>query len=215
MKIFILFCLLLPIFLFCDSNNAYKVTIGEDVTYSTFSTAIVDSLIMHVYKNEAEVQMSYLDRDGKSYKFTYQDSVKNINLSAIKDGENIFVKGNSGDSIIDKIVKIDDKPWKQPMSYSLSEFALSVKKKIEFWIIRIDKLKVVKMQAEKSEPEEITINGKKYHSTKIKISAAGVRSKFWHGHYWFRYSDGFFLRYESLNGLPGSTKTVIEFQKKV
>lgn len=211
-KVF-LFILLLPIFLFCDSTNEYKITIGEEVYYSTFSTSISDSLILYVYKHEAEEQINYYNLDGTTYKFTYKDSIQDINWSVTKDGDNIILKGNSGEKIIDKIVKIDEEPWKQSMSYSLSEFALGNKEKIEFWIIRLDKFKGEKMQAEKSDTEDITINDKLYHTVKIKISAVGARSMFWHGHYWFGVSDGLFLRYEGLNGLPGSTKTIIELQK--
>jgi len=214
MKKVFLFVLLLPILLFSEITNDYKIAIGEDIYYSSFSTATTDSLILYIYRHEAEEQINYYNLDGTTQKFTYKDSINNIDLSAIKDGKSITVIGNAADNIIDKTVKIDEKPWKQSMSYSLSEFALGESEKIEFWIIRMDKFKGVKMQAVKDNIEDITINGKLFHTVKVKISSAGVLSKLWHGYYWYQVSDGLFLRYEGLNGLPGSTKTIIEILEK-
>ncbi|MDA3813594.1 MAG: hypothetical protein PF570_05000 [Candidatus Cloacimonetes bacterium] len=214
MKKVLLLIWLLPILLFSEITNDYKIAIGEDIYYSSFSSATTDSLILYIYRHEAEEQINYYNLDGTTQKFTYKDSINNIDLSAIKDSENVILKGIFGDKVIDAIVELDESPWKQSMSYSLSEFALSGEDKIKYWIIRLDKFKSEKMQAEKTGSEDIIINSKLYHTIKVKISAVGLRSKFWSGHYWFRDSDGLFLRYEALNGLPGSTKTVIEILEK-
>ena len=212
-KILLIF-LFLPILLLSETTNHYKISIGDDINYSSFSSTISDSLTLYIFRQEAEEQINYYDLDGITNKFTQRDSVNNIELTAIKDGKNIILKGISGEKIIDTIIKIDESPWKQSMSYSLSEFALGDKEKIEYWIIRLDKLKGEKMQAEKAGTEYITIKDKSYHALKVNISAAGLRSKFWSGHYWFRVSDGLFLKYEGWNGLPGSTKTIIELIEK-
>jgi len=214
MKKALLLFLFLPILLFSETTNNYKIAIGEDIYYSSFSIAKTDSLILYIYRHEAEEQINYYNQNGTTQKFTHKDSTNNIDLIAIKDGKKIILKGISCENIIDTVIKIDESPWKQSMSYSLSEFALSGEEKIEYWIIRLDKFKGEKMQAEKAGTENITIKDKSYLAVKVKISAAGLRSKFWSGHYWFRVSDGLFLKYEGWNGLPGSTKTTIEFLEK-
>ena len=214
MKKFLLFFLFLPILLFSETTNNYKIAIGEDIYYSSFSIAKTDSLILYTYRHEAEEQINYYNQNGTTQKFTHKNSANNVDLIAIKDGRNIILKGTSGEKIIDTVIKLDEKTWKQSMSYSLSGFAFGDKEKIEYWIVRLDKFKGEKMQAEKADAEEITVSGKQYHAIKVKISAAGLRSKFWAGHYWFRISDGLFLKYEGWNGLPGSTKTIIELIEK-
>ncbi|MDP8202619.1 MAG: hypothetical protein P9M11_10840 [Candidatus Tenebribacter burtonii] len=213
-KVLLLLFLFLSVLLFCKTTNNYKIAIGEDVYYSTFSTDTTDSPILYIYRHEVEEQINYYNLDGVTQKYTHKDSTRNIDLTAIKYGKNIILKGSFEQKVIDTIVKLDDAPWKQSMSYSLSEFALGDEEKIEYWIVRLDKFKGQKMQAEKTGIEEITIAGKQYNALKVKISATGLRSKFWSGHYWFRSSDGLFLRYEGLNGLPGSIKTIIEFNEK-
>lgn len=214
MKKYLLILLLFPILIFGEVTNNYKIAIGEDIYYSSFSIATTDSLILYIYRHELEEQINYYNIDGITQKFTYKNSVNNIVFSAAIDGENIILKGKSDRKDIDKIIKIDESPWKQSMSYSLSEFALGDNEKIEYWIVRLDEFKGEKMQAEKDGTDRITINGNEYDAVKVKISATGLRSAFWHGYYWYRASDGLFLKYEGLNGLPGSTKTIIEFLEK-
>jgi len=214
MKTVLLFLLFLPILLFSETTNNYKIAIGEDIYYSSFSIAKTDSIILYIYRHEAEEQINYYNQNGITQKFTYKDSVNNVDLIAIKDGRNIILKGTSGEKIIDTVIKIDERSWKQSMSYSLSGFAFGDKEKIEYWIVRLDKFKGEKMQAEKAGNEDITIKDKEYQAVKVIIKAAGLRSKFWSGHYWFRVSDGLFIKYEGWNGLPGSTKTIIELLEK-
>ncbi|MEA2097327.1 MAG: hypothetical protein U9P73_11645 [Candidatus Cloacimonadota bacterium] len=214
MKKVLLIILFLPILLFSETTNNYKIAIGEDIYYSSFSIAKTDSLILYIYRHEAEEQINYYNQNGTTQKFTHKDTTRNIDLTAIKDGRKIILQGTSGKKVIDTLIKIDENPWKQSMSYSLSEFALGNEEKIEYWIVRLDKFKGEKMQAEKAGNEDITIKDKEYHAVKIIIRAAGLRSKFWSGHYWFRISDGLFLKYEGWNGLPGSTKTIIELIEK-
>ncbi len=214
MKKYFLLFLLFPILIFSEVTYDYKIEIGEDVYYSSFSTSKTDSLILYIYRHEVEEQINYYNPDGTTNKFTHIDSTKNIDLIAIRSGNNVILKGTFEGKNIDEVIKLDKAPWKQSMSYSLSEFALGDKDKIEYWIIRLDKFKGEKMQAEKADAGDITINGKLYHAIKVKISAAGLRSKFWSGHYWFRSSDGLFLKYDGWNGLPGSTKTIIELLEK-
>ncbi len=214
MKKYIIFILFLPTLLFSEATNYYEIAIGEDVYYSSFSTTTTDSLILYIYRHEVEEQINYYNFDGITQKFTHKDSTRSIDLIAIKDGRNVILKGISEEKNIDTIIKLDESPWKQSMSYSLSDFALGNIEKIEYWIIRLDKFKGEKMQAEKAGTEVITIQSTQYNTVKVKISASGLRSKFWSGNYWFRASDGLFLKYEGWNGLPGSTKTIIEFIEK-
>ena len=214
MKKIFLIILLFPILVFGETKNSYKISNGEDVNYSTFSVSETDSQILYIYNHETEEQINYYDQNGITQKFTHKDSLNNIDYSVIKYGNKIKLNGNSGDKNIDKTIKIDDNPWKQSMSYSLSEFALGKEEKITFWIVRLDKLKGAKIQAEKSQIEDIEINDKQYSAVKVKISTTGLLSNFWHGYYWFRSSDGLFLKYEGLNGLPGASKTIIEFVEK-
>ncbi|MDP8267614.1 MAG: hypothetical protein P9L97_02685 [Candidatus Tenebribacter davisii] len=214
MKKVLTFILLLPIFLYCEVTHEYKISSGDEIYYSSFSIDNRDSEIRYIYQHGPEEQVNYYTLDGTTKKFTFQDSTKNINLSAVREGEKIIITENTGTKVTDTIVSLDKSPWQQSMSYSLSEFALSNADKTQFWIIRLDKFKGEKMQAIKDVTEDIVIDNKLYDAIKIKISASGLRSKFWHGYYWFRTSDGLFLRYEGLNGLPGSTKTIIEYQNK-
>lgn len=206
--------LFIPILLNAQQVNNYRITIAEDVYYSTFTTTVTDSMIYYKYNHETEEQINYYSLDGSTWKFTHKDDSRNIDYSAVKDGENIKLYGKTGKIFLDNSLSIDKAPWKQSMSYSLSQFSVSELEQTEFWIVRLDNFKTEKMCAKKDGTEKISIGNKQYDTNKIKITASGLRSAFWQGHYWFRSSDSLFLKYEGLNGLPGSTKTIIEFMEK-
>jgi len=214
MKKALLLVLFIPILLFAQQTNNYRITIGEDVYYSSFTTTVTDSMVLYTYEHETEEQINYYNLDGNTWKFTHKDSSKNIDYYAVKESNKIQLYGKTGKVFLDKTLNIDKTPWKQSMSYSLSSFALSGNEQTKFCILRLDNFKIENMEAQKEGKEQIAIENKQYNAFKIKITASGFRSAFWHGHYWFRSSDGLFLKYEGLNGLPGSSKTVIEFLEK-
>ncbi|HSO09404.1 MAG TPA: hypothetical protein VLR45_05405 [Desulfoprunum sp.] len=56
---------------------------------------------------------------------------------------------------------VDDRPWFQPLSFSLGAFLATPQSEVSFWMIRSDNLEVVAMQAAKGEVEEITVAGRK------------------------------------------------------
>ena len=149
MKKTLLLFLFLPILLFSETTNNYKIAIGEDIYYSSFSTVTTDSLILYIYRHEAEEQINYYNFSGTTQRFTLKDSTNNIDLIAIKDGNNIFLKGISDGKDIDTIIKIDESPWKQSMSYSLSEFTLGKKIKLNSGSFDLINLKVKKCKPKK------------------------------------------------------------------
>lgn len=60
------------------------------------------------------------------------------------------------------------------------------------------------------EVDTIAVDGKKEPARRVMLRLAGWRSILWSGSYWFRESDGTYLKYEGANGPPGKAKTVVE-----
>lgn len=54
------------------------------------------------------------------------------------------------------------------------------------------------------------MDGRTEEAMRVRVSPWGLLSLFWSSLYWFRPSDGAFLRYEAVRGLPGTPKTVVE-----
>jgi len=154
------------------------------------------------------VYICSLDGDTKEWILDKPDSKTNATMK--RENKYIIINGMIKGNFINKKVKIDSSPWYQNIMFSLPVFIKSNKKSMEFWSLRPEDLVVYKLKAEKVKIESINFNGNKIEAQKVKVSATGIFSIFWHGDYWFRKSDGKFIHYEGVNGIPGTSKTFIE-----
>ena len=125
---------------------------------------------------------------------------------AVRDGNTIRINGSLKGEPVDKELEKDGLPWFQSLYYSLSRFVKSDKEEIRFWMIRPDNLSLVKLVATKKAVETIRVNGRKETTQKVRISATGLLSLLWHGHYWYRQHDGVLLQYKDGKALPGRAK---------
>lgn len=131
-------------------------------------------------------------------------------ITATRNDNTINIEGIRFGEPYQKSVEIDDRPWYQPLSFSLRSFLSSDEEKISFWVVRADKIEIVALTAKKLGVENISLDGSEVPAQKIEIRAEGFYSSFWHATYWYRQSDNLFLRYQSVHGLPGTAETIVE-----
>ena len=148
------------------------------------------------------------DRFGATTQWQYQHTDTEIHVKRIEN--KLYMVGTSKGQKVNRVIRLDDSPWFQPLSYSLRYFLASDQSSVEFWIIRSDNLSVIKMKAVKDAIEEIQIDDKRFSSHKIVVSPDGFAGYLWSGRYWYRVSDGLFLRYVGTKGWPGTPETTIE-----
>ena len=97
------------------------------------------------------------------------------------------------------------------MEWSLQPFAVSGSSEpLLFWVVQPYDGQAFLMQAREEKAEDIPVDGRTLEARRVKVSPWGILSLFWSSLYWFRLSDGTFLRYEAVRGLPGTPKTVVE-----
>lgn len=147
--------------------------------------------------------------DGETLMWHMQIEGKH-DISAVRKGENLHIEGIRFGEEYSKTVTIDERPWYQPLSFSLGSFLNSNATETSFWIIRADKIEVIALTAEKIGAEDVVFDGLAVPAQKIEVRADGMYSTFWHATYWYRKSDNLFLRYQSIHGLPGSEETIVE-----
>jgi hypothetical protein len=147
--------------------------------------------------------------DGETLKWHMQIEDKH-DITAIRKDNLLHIEGIRFGKEYSKTVTIDERPWYQPLSFSLGNFLDSTASKTSFWVIRADKIEVVALTAEKIGVEDVVLDDVAVPAQKIEIRADGFYSKFWHATYWYRKSDNLFLRYQSTHGLPGSAETIVE-----
>ena len=134
---------------------------------------------------------------------------KEQNIRAERVGNTITITGTVSGETINRQLKKNDLPWFQSLYYSLSCFLESDKGEIEFWMIRPDNLRLVKLRAEKEPVDTIRINGQTEQAKKIRLGLTGLLSYIWHGYYWYRAEDGVLLQYKDMKALPGRSKLTV------
>ncbi len=133
-------------------------------------------------------------------------------VEAVRHGNRLQISGTLDGRRIDVTRAIDDRPWYQPLSFSLRFFLDSGLPEASFWTIRSDTLEVVTMRAERKGTEEIEVAGRRTPAFKVEVRRDGLLSSFWHGSFWFRKDDLQFVRYAAVHGPPGTGETVVQLQ---
>ena len=113
---------------------------------------------------------------------------------------------------IDGTKQIDGLPWYQTVTFSLRPMVMSKEQdSVSFWTLRPDTLALVKLRAIKETEEQIQVNNSTVKAQRVRVTPDNeLLSFFWQGNYWFRSQDGVFVKFEGINGPPGTPKTVIE-----
>ena len=158
---------------------------------------------------EDAVFANHCDRAGRTHAWNFQQGQQTA-IRVVRDGNLLKISGLLRGEEIQKDEKIDDRPWYQPLSFSLRSFLDSPETRISFWMIRSDNLQVVVMQAKKEGIEEITVAGKTVRAQKVILSREGLFAAFWQSVFWFREEDRIFVRYQGVHGPPGTSETTVQ-----
>jgi len=151
---------------------------------------------------------NYCDRTGNTYAWNFEKE-GNTSIRVTREGNLLKISGIFSGNRIETTETIDNRPWYQPLSFSLRSFLDTSETRTSFWTIRSDTLEVVAMQAKKGDLDEITVAGKKVLARKVTLSRQGILAAFWQANFWFRESDRIFIRYQGTHGPPGTSETVV------
>jgi hypothetical protein len=164
---------------------------------------------------------SYMS-DGDYHEVEYGDSEttvryrvaspgKSTDYSAARAGSFIVVQGVVAGRAVSLKLRIDDRPWYQTLEVSLSRQALAGSAQpLVFWIVHPWEARAYLMEA-KVEPEQmVPVAGEHVRAPPVRVSPSGILGLFWSTLYWYRLSDGVFVRYEGVRGLLGTPRTVVE-----
>jgi len=161
-------------------------------------------------------QVFNLDAQLGTISWSYEDPGENTRIMAERKDNNIILQGKARGKAITKKFKINDLPWNQSFNLGLEKFALDDIKKTKFWAIGTSGpgyMKITKFSVKRKKTETISVLGGKTSAVHIQISLSGLLSMFWTGNYWYRKSDGFFLRYKGKNK-PGAPVSIMEISEE-
>ncbi|MBN2088475.1 hypothetical protein JW964_02635 [candidate division KSB1 bacterium] len=182
-------------------------TVKEKITI----TIEKDHQNYHISHSRAQaIQNTRCDMARNTREWSFQNAVEKTHLNVIRKNNMLEISGTLHGNSIQKTEKIDNNPWFQAMAFSLISFVNSEQTSTEFWSLRPTDFKPFKMKAKKETRETLTFNQTTVETQKVKVSLTGFLSVFWSSYYWFSINDGTWMRYEGVNGPPGTPKTIIE-----
>lgn len=138
--------------------------------------------------------------------WTFSDPQRRMELAAAIQGNKIVLSGSFKGKRVDKRFAAGGPPWNQLFQMGLGPFVLSEIEDLTFRSIGTQgpgELKIGKMSVTRKGDEEIELLGQKVLAVRLRISLSGLLAMFWHGDYWYRKSDGLFLRYRGKNRKGG------------
>jgi len=199
--------LLLPIPSATAEEVQYRESTGEKTSVFVWTLEKNEHFDVTVHREKTRF-VNRCEADGDTLKWKYR--TESADIQAERHGDVIAVRGTFQGDFLQERYPVDAAPWYQPLSYSLRPFLRSEQKQVRFWTIRLDKLAPVKLKAAKKGTEHIDTPAGRFEADRIEVRLDGMLSFAWHGTYWYRKSDGLFLKYTGVNGLPGTPRTVIE-----
>lgn len=199
-------------------TRVYREKEGNRVTTHNFTidaTAAGFSIDLRSETPEGPVSQKYrLDKNLGTLWWEYDSPHDKTKVNAVRENNRITMKGTDKGNPIDKTFKISQLPWNQTFNIGLEGFPKSDKKKMYFWAIGIGgpgNMKITKFKVKRKGVENVYLEkmNKKVEAVHVTISLSGLLSMFWTGHYWYRKSDGKFLRYSGKNK-PGGPIAFME-----
>lgn len=132
-------------------------------------------------------------------------------MRGVRQGNSIEFSDELNGKITTESKKIDGDLWIQPIEYGLQWLVRDQdKNKCFFWTISPSDGSIIKLVAKKNGVERITIGDREYDTAKVRLTVSGWKSMFWSVDYWFRESDGLFLKFKGAYGFVGTPETVTE-----
>ena len=130
---------------------------------------------------------------------------------AVRKGNFIEISGHHDGKRLCGREEIDAAPWYQATSLSLSDFVLSDREQTAFWTLRPGHFKAYKMRAKKVGCDVIHTADEDVRCLKIELRLTGFLGPFWKSTYWYRESDGAFMRFEGTTDAAGKDRIVISY----
>lgn len=191
----------------------FRERTGDSVLYLESSERRVeDRLELRSESSDGEVHTVVVDPESlESISWRHAAREADTDYTARRNGRSITVVGRSnGASVNETFHLADEDPWIQSIERSLRPFVLSERNRIQFWTIQPGDPELRKLQAVRRGRDRIDVDHEPIDVFEVRVSLTGIGSIFWSATYWFRVSDGQFVRSEAVRGWPGTPKTIVE-----
>lgn len=190
-----------------QEQHRYRESTGANTTQFDWTMDRADGIRI-LASEPASRFLTQCNDDGSTVPWQINDTQRNI--QARREGDRLLLSGTAAGQTYAEAHDLDAAPWYQALSYSLRVWLASDAERVEFWTLRPDTLDAVKLRARRMGVEPLETRGGPVQAIHVELRANGVLAPFWKADYWFRADNRLFIRYQGVNGLPGTPETVIE-----
>ncbi|TVQ25759.1 MAG: hypothetical protein EA383_07220 [Spirochaetaceae bacterium] len=194
-------------------NMRFREQTGSEVIYlQSTENSLGQQLKLSSESETGETHEVIVDAQTlESLQWAHRNAVDDTDYTARISGRTIRVTGKNQGRQVDESFQLEDAdPWIQSIERSLEPFVRSSRDRMQFWTVQPGDLTLRKLQAVRRGRSTIDVDGERVDAWEVRISLPGISSMFWSATYWYRVSDGQFVRYEGVRGWPGTPRTVVE-----
>jgi hypothetical protein len=150
--------------------------------------------------------------DMATLSFSYGNTAENTFYSVHREGDSIRMEGTLRGKPFSRLSRIDSHPLYESVERSLQGFAISGSTRtLDFWMVLPTEAQVFQMVARREGRDRVEVAGESVDAERVKVTLPGIGAILWSSLYWYRPSDGTFLRSESVRGIGfGIPKSVLE-----
>jgi hypothetical protein len=198
--------------LIAQSSNTYRDRTGAGVVFIRMEQELLPQgvLIRSFLSNGEFHEVEYgAARTTVSYRVV--SPARNLDYTVRREENLLSFKGVFAGEPISREQRIDDTPWFETIEVSIRDFVLADAQAPKlFWTVQPWEAKAYLLQATNEGADTVSVNGVQTKALRVRVRAAGLLSLFWSSLYWYRSSDGSFVRYEAVRGPPGMPLTTVE-----
>ena len=197
---------------FAEPTLLYRDTTGSvEIIIHIWKDILPEGSLINSLLSDGDVHRVQLDESNATVRYQFASPVRGTAYTARREGNELLLQGTFRGASFSRRIAINANPWLESMEWSLADYALSGSMQpLVFWVVNPFEAQAYELQAIGENPENVMDNGQSFPALRVRVRPTGLLAPFWSTLYWFRPSDGRFLRYEGVRGLPGTPKTVVE-----
>jgi hypothetical protein len=138
----------------------------------------------------------------------YEDGSGN-RLTLVRQGHRMLLSGALNNQAVSREFEVDDTAWYGSILF-MRDFVLSPAQETVFYMTQPEDNRVIKLKAIREAREVITVDGGNVDTVRVRFTLPDFRSIFWSSTYWFRATDGLFVKSLETRGPPGAAKVSVE-----
>ena len=138
----------------------------------------------------------------------YEDKSGN-RLTLVRQGRRMLLTGALNNQPVSREFEVDDTAWYGSILF-MRDFVLAGTQETVFYMTQPEDNRVIKLKAIREGEETIPVDGGNVATVRVRFTLPDFRSVFWSSTYWFRATDGLFVKSMETRGPPGSAKVSVE-----